>query len=123
MYASIFRSTCMDQYNDQHIDQYLINTKNQYLINIYQHTWYSWVKLLLYDKFRYLFLFVETAERDVKQSNTNRSQSELDEVTTDKNKTPIQQSKATDVTQLSQQFLPDLANEERKIETNITLST
>ena len=39
---------------------------------------------------------------------TNRSLSELNEVTTNKNETPIWQSEATDVTQVSQQFLPDL---------------
>ena len=46
---------------------------------------------------------------------TNRSQQKLDEVTTDKNETPIRQSEATDVTQLSQQFLPDLQTEEGKL--------
>ena len=80
----------MDQYNDHHTNQYLINTK----INIWSPyiTIYETVELtLLYNKFRYLLLFMETAERDVKQKQTDRSQSELDEVTTDKkwNSNPV----------------------------------
>ena len=39
---------------------------------------------------------------------TDRSQTELDGVTTAKNETPIRQSEATDVTPVSQQFLLDL---------------
>ena len=45
----------------------------------------------------------------------NRSLSELDEVTTDKNETPIRLSEATDVTPVSQQFLPDLQMRKGKL--------
>ena len=45
----------------------------------------------------------------------NRSLSELDGVTTAKNETPIRLSEATDVTPVSQQFLPDLQMKKGKL--------
>ena len=56
------------QHNDQHTGHHLINKQTKYPITMYQQMRHSWVKYIIWQK-ENLFLFVRTAERDVKYRN------------------------------------------------------